>query len=219
MTTRTKPSSSTCRGLALAAVVAGALLTGCGSGGGGETCASGWVTYGNTPYCYCASTDRLIDCSEASRKTAALVASKGVAWQQNANGPYVLDADHQAIWFGAEAPHLMHVDRAVIGSAYADAAGNVYEAGQPVATIRGVRARDGELVAALVTPEGTWADVTLSGEGVRIVATSVPALGSDGVSALASAPLAMGDPDHPLDEATLRSGRRPVREPDARIDA
>lgn len=218
MLARNTPSPRTPRTLALAVLAAGALLTGCGSGGGGETCSSGWVTYGNTPYCYCADTDRLIDCSDAG-KLAVMVAHEGVAWTGNANGPYVLDVDHQAIWFGAEAPHVMHVDRAVIGSAYADADGSVYEGGRLVATIRSVRARDGELVAALVTPEGTWADVTLLDDAVRVVPTDVPAVGADGVSALASAPLTMGETDAPLDAQALVEGRRPVLEPDARGDA
>ena len=218
MLARTKNRTRTPRPLAFAALVAGALLTGCGSGGGGETCSSGWVTYGNTPYCYCADTDRLIDCNDAG-KIAAMVANEGVAWVGNANGPYVLDADHQAVWFGAEAPHLMHVERAVIGSAYAEADGSVYEGGRLVATIRSVRARDGELVAALVTPEGTWADVTIVDDVVRVMATDTPAVGADGASALAAAQLAMGDTDAPLDADGLREGRRPVLEPTARGDA
>ncbi|MEZ6009583.1 MAG: hypothetical protein R3F05_17730 [Planctomycetota bacterium] len=218
MITRTSTPRRATLAAAFAALFVGSLLTGCGETTGGIPCSSGWVTYGNTPYCYCAATDNLVDCNEVG-KLATMVANEGVAWEGNANGPYVLDADHQAIWFGAEAPHVMHVDRAMIGSAYAGTDGSVYEAGRLVATIRSVRARNGELVAALVTPEGTWADVTLVDDVVRVVSTDIRASGSDGVAALASPQLAMGDPEARLDEDVLRKGRRPVLEPTARGDA
>ena len=65
MITRTSTPRRATLAAAFAALFVGSLLTGCGETTGGIPCSSGWVTYGNTPYCYCADTDRLIDCNDA----------------------------------------------------------------------------------------------------------------------------------------------------------